>query len=259
MTNSGDEPQASQPPPPLLAEDRAHVPPAAADVAGPEEDGSPLTRPAATAEPPHTPGTVGRVAAAVEGAVEAAVGAATRGWTERPGVRVRRLRRRAATPLPYLYDRYPEARRASPHEVGIRTIDVSGIAGTAVGGGAQRGSDFLPLKPFRTRNWAARWQRVRAAMDRLVVLPPIDIVRYGDGYWILDGHNRVAAALYAGQIEIDASVVELVPPGGRPAERPGSLAASLTGTRAIRNAALGRRVAPIVDEDLPSDSPADEP
>ena len=77
-------------------------------------------------------------------------------------------------------------------------------------------------------------------LSRIEVLPPIDVVRYADRYWVLDGHNRVAAALYAGQVQIDANVVELVPPDAVPSERPGDLAAVLTESRALRNAGEGR-------------------
>jgi hypothetical protein len=187
------------------------------------------------------PEPVVRAASAVEGAVGAAVGAATRRWDERPGARVRRVRRLAREPLPYLYDVHPEARRATPHDLGVRTIDVDDIVGTAVGPAAQRGRDFLPLRPFRSQNWAARWQRMRAAIDRLTILPPIDVVRYGQAYWVLDGHNRVAAALYSGQVGIDANVTELVPPGGVSTERAGSLASSVIDGRAVRTAGAGHR------------------
>ncbi len=78
--------------------------------------------------------------------------------------------------------------------------------------------DFLALKPFRSRNWRERWDRLLAATDRLATLPLIDVQRYTGRYWVLDGHNRVAAALCTGQREIDADVTELALPGGtRPA------------------------------------------
>jgi len=218
--------------------------------------------------PANAPGLVGRVTDRVEGAVGDAVDkasdvvggalggvigvarAAADRWDERPGARVRRVRRRGREPLPYLYAVHPEARSAAPREIGVETIDVDRIAGTAVGGVTQRGGDFLPLKAFRSANWQGRWQRIRLALDRLAVLPPIDVVRYADRYWVLDGHNRVAAALYAGQVGIDANVVELVPPGASPTERPAHLAAVLTGSRAVRTAGSGRRVAPVADEDI---------
>ena len=143
-------------------------------------------------------------------AVGAAVGATVRRFDERAGARVRRVRRLGRLPLPYLYDVHPDARQRTPRERGVETIDVAAIAGTAVGGAQQRGSDFLPLKPFRSSNWAARWQRLRRASDSLAILPPIDVLRVDDRYWVADGHNRVALALYDGQGSIDADVTELI-------------------------------------------------
>ena len=162
-------------------------------------------------------------------------------WSERPGARVRRVRRMAKQPLPYLSDEHPEVRSARPVEVGLRTIDMDEIGGTAVGGGAQRGGDFLPLKPSRTQNWASRWQRLRKAQDSMAVLPPIDVFKYDGKYWVVDGHNRVALALYGGQKAVDANVVELVPLGERRTEPIGSLAPSVAASRAVRAAGSGKR------------------
>jgi hypothetical protein len=172
---------------------------------------------------------------------------AARRWDERPGARVRRVRRLGSHPLPYLYDVHPEARRASPREIGLKTIGLDEIAGTAVGGAVQRGGDFLPLKPFRGLNWTGRWQRLRQAADRLTILPPIDVLRFASRYWVADGHNRVALGLYTGMVGIDANVVELVPPGGRASERPSTLAPVLTDSRAIRTAGEGHRASEFDD------------
>ncbi|HET8784544.1 MAG TPA: hypothetical protein VFM38_02840 [Candidatus Limnocylindrales bacterium] len=174
---------------------------------------------------------VSRIGDAVEG-VE-------RSLSERPGARIRRIRRRAATPLPYLNDVHPDVRLARPVQVGLRTIPVDQIAGTAVGGGDQRGGDFLPLKPFRGANWQTRWQRLNRAQDALAILPPIEVVKYKGRYWVIDGHNRVALALYSGQPEIDASIVELVPPGERRTEPLGALAPTLAGSRTLRTRGEG--------------------
>ena len=153
---------------------------------------------------------------------------------ELPGARVRRVRRLGRQPLASLNELHPEVRNARPVDVGLRSIEVDDILGTAVGGGNQRGGDFLPLRPFRGKNWAARWQRLRAANDRLAGLPPIDVAKYGDGYWVTDGHNRVALAKYSGQGDIDANVVELVPPGGRRTEAIQSLAPIVEASRPVR-------------------------
>ena len=183
---------------------------------------------AAAAEP-----IVERIGQAVEG-VE-------RSFAERPGARVRRVRRMGSTPLAYLHTIHPDARSALPAQVGLRTIPVDEIAGTAVGGGDQRGGDFLPLKPFRGRNWQGRWQRLNRAQDDLAILPPIEVLKFGDRFWVVDGHNRVALALYNGQPEIDATITELVPPGGRRTEPILELAPTIGGSRALRTAGQGQR------------------
>jgi len=247
-------------------------------------------------DPPETPGITGvqRVAAPARraiGAIRHGVSAAADGvaaaaepivdrvgqaiddvertWSERPGARVRRVRRMGAMPLLQLYEDHPEAHQARPVQVGTRTIDVRDIAGTAVGGGDQRGGDFLPLRPFRGHNWSTRWQRLRRAQERLAVLPPIDVLKYAGRYWVVDGHNRVALALYGGQLEIDANVVELVPPGGQRTEPILSLAASAADSRSVRTAGSGHRpsdalsmdVSPPLDSldaSLPTDPPDGE-
>lgn len=159
---------------------------------------------------------------------------------ELPGARVRRVRRMGSRPLARLDDLHPDARRALPVEIGLRTIDVADIAGTAVAGGDQRGGDFLPLRPFRGKNWRARWQRLQRAQDTLAALPPIEVVKFGGRYWVEDGHNRVALALYGGQVGIDADVSELVPSGGARTEPLGSLTASAAGSNSVRAAGVGQ-------------------
>jgi len=185
---------------------------------------------------------IASVAAAADPLVERigdAVEGVERSIAERPGMRVRRVRRRASHPLPYLNDEHPDVRLARSVQVGLRTIPVEQIAGTAVGGGDQRGGDFLPLRPFRGGNWQSRWQRLNHAQDSLAILPPIEAVKYKDRYWVIDGHNRVALALYSGQPEIDASIVELVAPGDRRTEPLGALAPTLSGSQTLRTRGEG--------------------
>lgn len=191
----------------------------------------------------HAREALATVAAAAEPLVERigeAVVGVERSIVERPGMRVRRIRRRGAQPLPYLNDVHPGVHMAHPIQVGLRTIPVDEIAGTAVGGGDQRGGDFLPLRPFRNRNWAGRWQRLNRAQNDLAILPPIEVVKHGGRYWVIDGHNRVASALYNGQPEIDATIVELVPPGERRTEPVLDLAPTMSGSRTLRTRGSGR-------------------
>jgi hypothetical protein len=152
-----------------------------------------------------------------------------------------RGRRRAAqrAVLPSLYDRYPDATRAAQRPVGVRTVPIERIVGT-MRHPSQNTADFLPLPRLRGRNWQGRWQRIDRAMDRLELLPPVDLVQVGDDYYVEDGHNRVAAALRNGGIEIDADVTQLLLPGVRPSERGWTDTSSLVGGEELRQAARGR-------------------
>lgn len=161
--------------------------------------------------------------------------------SEGNAARQRRLGRLNRTPLPNLYDLHPDARRAPRRELGLLTIPVSEIRGTAVEGPAQRGSDFLPFPALKSDNWVSRWQRLRAAHQRLEILPPIDVIQTSDGYWVTDGHNRIAVALYGGQDDIDASVTHLHLPDTDDADvQTGSLATVLEDSRQLRAAGQGR-------------------
>jgi hypothetical protein len=136
-----------------------------------------------------------------------------------------RLRRHPELlPLPNLYRVHPEARLAPVRELGLISIPVEDIAGTAVEGHDQRGRDFKPLAAFRSTNWEARYQRLRAASERLATLPPIDVLQTPEGYWVTDGHNRVAVAIENGQVDIDADVRGVVLPGQGPVRPTGPLA-----------------------------------
>jgi hypothetical protein len=147
--------------------------------------------------------------------------------------------RRRNRPLPNLYEVHPEARLAPIRELGLCAVPVDEVIGTAVQGVAQRGMDFQPLPAFRSTNWRARFQRIREALDRLETLPPIDVLKTAEGYWVIDGHNRVSAALVNGQVAIDADVRYVMLPG-QPVVLPGSLAPVLAGSDQIRAVGRGR-------------------
>jgi hypothetical protein len=179
------------------------------------------------------------VAASIAGAGGSVISGARRLIDERPGARVRRIKTMSHDDLPNLWELHPEARRASIRELGLQSVPVDRIAGTAVEGAAQRGGDFLPLRDRRSDDWRARWQQIIRAHDRLATLPPVELLKFGDDYWVVDGHNRVAAALYNGQVEIDAIVQELRLPG-MASQGPVLLAPLLEGSLDLRDAGAGR-------------------
>jgi hypothetical protein len=184
-------------------------------------------------------GAIGPVAGAI-GSIIGAAGGALMGGEARVE---RRIGRRTREPLANLYEIYPDARQATPHELGMRFVPVEDIRGTAVAGSAQRGGDFLPLKQLRGENWEGRWRRIREANARLQPLPPVDLIKYEGDYWVVDGHNRVAAALYDNGAGLDAMITELVPLDGSTSERPRNLLSYLGEAAALRAAAQGHRPA----------------
>jgi hypothetical protein len=95
------------------------------------------------------------------------------------------------------------------------------------------------MPPFRSRNWQARWQRVRNAVERLAVLPPIEVLKTTHGYWVTDGHNRVAAALATGQLDIDAAVSAVQLPGDPASVPAGPLGPVLAGAQELQAAGRG--------------------
>jgi len=93
--------------------------------------------------------------------------------------------------------------------LGLRTIETSRIVGS-VGRSAELGSDFRPPPSRRRGATAARYDRIKRAMQAGAEMPPIDVYKLGFGYYVLDGHHRLAVALENGQIEIDAMVTEFI-------------------------------------------------
>jgi hypothetical protein len=153
---------------------------------------------------------------------------------------VSRQRRVERAVLPSLLDRFPTATSAPRRPIGLRGVPLDRIVGT-MRHPSQNTADFLPLPRLRGANWLGRWQRITRAIDRLETLPPVELVQVGDDYYVVDGHNRVAAALQAGGLELDADVTQLLIPG---VTQPGQAtfdASSLIGTDEVRQAARGRQ------------------
>jgi len=102
--------------------------------------------------------------------------AAGQAWSVPEAAIGRWLRSAAAEPLASLYDLFPEARQASPHELGCGSCRSRRSAhGRRRPGPTRR--RFLPLKPFRGANWEGRWQRIREANAQLKALPPVDLIK----------------------------------------------------------------------------------
>src|SRR3984893_10145675 len=102
------------------------------------------------------------------------------------------------------------AGRLTQRNLGVRTIEVARIVGS-VDRCNELGLDFRPPPRRRRKHDEDRFNRVREAIERNAALPAIDVFKLGFGYYVLDGHHRLAAALLNKQVEVDAHVVEHVP------------------------------------------------
>jgi hypothetical protein len=147
--------------------------------------------------------------------------------------------RQSHEPLQSLFDRHPNALSGSRHPRGVEIVPIEKIVGTARSP-SQNTDDFLPLPQLRGSNWEARWQRIQQATSNLAILPPVELLKLGDEYWVADGHNRIAAALRVGAVAVDADVTELLPPGTSSTSHPGSAPTSLLGSEELRQAGEGR-------------------
>jgi hypothetical protein len=112
-----------------------------------------------------------------------------------------------AQPLPRLVDVHP-GRPASGRWIGVKTVPVECVRGTA-SLSQSRARDFRPLFGRAPADWKFRWSRLESAGRDLAVLPPVQLLRAGGDYWVVDGHNRVALAREIGQVWIDADITEL--------------------------------------------------
>ena len=93
----------------------------------------------------------------------------------------------------------------SERPLGLQVVPVAQIVGSV-----DRTRDFD--RYFRPRSPAlrARWQRLAAAQRRGEAMPPVELKKVGDLYFVVDGHHRVSIAFARGFTTIDADVTEVV-------------------------------------------------
>lgn len=87
---------------------------------------------------------------------------------------------------------------------GMQTVKIDDIAGSE-GRYSDFNKAFLPKKEHLRK----RWESVDKAYIGDVILPPIQLYKMGDMYFVRDGNHRVSVAKAQGVYSIDAEVFEL--------------------------------------------------
>jgi len=94
--------------------------------------------------------------------------------------------------------------RQTRHELGLRDIPLDAIVGS-VGRYSDFTRSFLPLQD----GGEERWARVQVKTQEMGGLPPIDVYKVGEAYFVRDGHHRVSVARQHGATHIEAFVTEI--------------------------------------------------
>ena len=89
---------------------------------------------------------------------------------------------------------------------GVRVVEVDEIVGS-VGRWRDFDGSFLPARA----SMGGRWKRIDRAFQRGEDLPPVELYKIGDAYFVLDGHHRVSVARYHEVPMLEASVAEFHP------------------------------------------------
>ena len=89
-------------------------------------------------------------------------------------------------------------------ERGVQNIPLNAIVGS-VGRYTDFTRTFLP----RSDNDQERWTRVKTAfMESGASLPPIEVYKVGEAYFVVDGNHRVSIARQEGLVSIEGRVIE---------------------------------------------------
>jgi hypothetical protein len=93
----------------------------------------------------------------------------------------------------------------SERSLGLRVVPLDAIVGT-VDREREFDRNFRPTSG-RVRS---RWEHLAAAMRRGESMPPVDLLKVGEIYFVRDGHHRVSVSRALGREDIDAFVTEVV-------------------------------------------------
>ncbi len=89
------------------------------------------------------------------------------------------------------------------HYLGTSTIPLSQINGSE-----SRNNDFdRSFHPLNNRTMH-RWTSVARARQAGIPLPPVELIKVGENYFVRDGHHRISVAHSFGEQFIEAEITE---------------------------------------------------
>src|SRR5262245_37841431 len=92
---------------------------------------------------------------------------------------------------------------------GQRSLGHQVVALDHIVGSEGRYSDFDRRFLPRSDTLEQRWSSIDSAMSQAIELPPVELYKIGDIYFVRDGNHRISVARQQGQAYIDAHITEL--------------------------------------------------
>ena len=89
---------------------------------------------------------------------------------------------------------------------GTRVVETEEIVGS-VGRWRDFDRSFLPARS----SVGHKWKRIDRAFQRGEDLPPVELYKIGDSYFVMDGHHRVSVARFHDVPTLEATVAEFHP------------------------------------------------
>lgn len=90
------------------------------------------------------------------------------------------------------------------HALGLKVVPLDKIVGSE-----GRAHDFDRAFFPRQIHTKERWLSIDRAHYAEIPLPPVELVKVGESYFVVDGHHRVSVARTRGQEFVDAHVTEI--------------------------------------------------
>lgn len=116
-----------------------------------------------------------------------------------------RLKRKVLQRPQFLYDLNaltPDLSSRGSCYSGIQVVSIDSIIGSE-GRTADFDMDFHPMSEAARE----RWVNMAIVYLSRLPLPPIQLIRIGDAYFVRDGHHRISVSRAFGQVAMDAEVI----------------------------------------------------